>query len=250
MLGRPMPENILLKVRGVVAGYARGPNILNGVDLTVKAGQVQCIIGPNGAGKSTLLKAIAGLLPARGGEILCDGQPIHGLRPDQVIRQGIYMVPQERALFPNMTVRENLRMGGYILNDKTLISSRIDEVMETFPILKERASQYARTLSGGEQQMLAMGRTLVLKPRVVMLDEPSLGLAPMIVRQMFDVIKLLRDRGMTVIVVEQNAIVGLENADWGCVLDLGKTMFEGPADGILNDPRIRELYLGKRAGAA
>ncbi len=240
----------LLEVRDVVAGYGRGPAILNGAEMTVEEGRTHCIIGPNGAGKSTLLKVVAGLLPARAGSVNFDGHAITGLRPDQVLRRGICLVPQERALFPDMSVRENLRMGGYILADKAELDSRIDEVLEAFPILRERSGQRAKSLSGGEQQMLTMGRTLVLRPRIVMLDEPSLGLAPRVVRQVFDIIRLLKDKGITVIIVEQNAVVGLSNADLGCVLDLGKTLFEGPADGILQDPRIRELYLGKRAGAA
>jgi ABC-type branched-subunit amino acid transport system ATPase component len=240
----------LLEARGVVAGYGRGPDILTGVNLTVASGQVQCIIGPNGAGKSTLLKVISGLLPARQGHITFNGKSIENLRPDQVLRHGICLVPQEGALFPDMSVRENLRMGGYIIDDKTELHKRIDEVLEMFPILKERSSQRAKSLSGGEQRMLALSRTLVVRPEIVMLDEPSLGLAPRIVRQMFEIIHLLRDRGLTIIVVEQNAIMGLKNANWGCVLDLGKNLFDGPARDILDDPRIRELYLGKKSQVA
>ena len=240
----------LLEVQEVVAGYGGGPDILKGVNLKVQPGQVQCIIGPNGAGKSTLLKAISGLLTPRQGKITFKGEEIQRLRPDQVLQEGICYVPQERALFARMTVRENLRMGGYILRDKELLEHRIEEVFEMFPILKERRSQKAGTLSGGQQQMLTMGRTLVLKPDIIMLDEPSLGLAPKIVVQIFDIVRLFIESGMTVILVEQNARKGLEFADWGCVLDLGQTMFDGPADSILNDPRIQELYLGKRQSAA
>ena len=240
----------LLEVKDVVVGYGSGPSILKGVNLTLQPGQVQCIIGPNGAGKSTLLKAISGLLPPREGTIIFKGHEINGLRPDQVLQQGICFVPQERALFPNMTVRENLRMGGYVMRDRTLLEKRIEEVFELFPILKERSSQKAGKLSGGQQQMLAMGRTMVLKPDIVMLDEPSLGLAPKIVEQVFSVIHVFVENGMTVLLVEQNARRGLEYADWGCVLDLGKTMFDGPADSILDDPRIQELYLGKRKSKA
>ncbi|ADZ69471.1 ABC transporter ATP-binding protein [Polymorphum gilvum] len=243
-----MPE--LLEVRGVVAGYGRGPAILNGASLTVKPGQVQCIIGPNGAGKSTLLKAIVGLLPLRQGEVLLEGERIDGLRPDQVLRKGICFVPQERALFPKMSVRENLRMGGYVLSDQKLLDQRIEEVLEQFPILRERAHQHAGTMSGGQQQMLAMARTLLVKPKIVMLDEPSLGLAPQIVEQMFEIMHMLSRSGMTVILVEQNAIVGLKNSTWGTVLDLGTTLFEGPAADVLTDPRIQELYLGKTRTAA
>jgi ABC-type branched-subunit amino acid transport system ATPase component len=235
----------LLEVKDVVAGYGGGPSILKGVNLTVEPGQVQCIIGPNGAGKSTLLKTISGLLHPREGKIIFKGEEIQGLRPDQVLQEGICFVPQERALFPNMTVRENLRMGGYILRDKQLLEHRVEEVFERFPILKERRNQKAGTLSGGQQQMLTMGRTLVLKPDIVMLDEPSLGLAPKIVEQLFGILSLFIESGMTLILVEQNARKGLEYSDWGCVLDLGKTMFDGPAGSILTDPRIQELYLGK-----
>jgi len=235
----------LLEVREVVAGYGGGPSILKGVNLKVQPGQVQCIIGPNGAGKSTLLKTIAGLLKPREGKIIFKGEEIQRLRPDQVLQEGICLVPQERALFPHMTVRENLRMGGYILRDKQLLEQRIEEAFKNFPILRERHNQKAGTLSGGQQQMLAMGRTLVLKPNIVMLDEPSLGLAPKIVDQVFDIMSLFIENGMTIILVEQNARKGLAYSNWGCVLDLGKTMFDGPADSILSDPRIQELYLGK-----
>jgi branched-chain amino acid transport system ATP-binding protein len=242
-----MPE--LLKARGIVAGYGRGPDILNRATLTVRKGQSQCMIGPNGAGKSTLLRAITGLLPIRAGEILFKGERIDGLRPDQILRKGIAFVPQERALFPKMTVRENLRMGGYVLQDSRLLEHRIEEVLKQFSVLRERASQNAGTLSGGEQQMLAMARTQIVEPDIVMLDEPSLGLAPRIVRQMFEIIDMLCERGRTVVFVEQNAVVGLRHADWAAVLDLGRTLFEGPADQVLRDPRIQELYLGKMAAA-
>jgi branched-chain amino acid transport system ATP-binding protein len=242
-----MPE--LLEARAIIAGYGRGPDILNGASLTVRKGQSQCMIGPNGAGKSTLLKAITGLLPIRAGEILFKGEPIDGLRPDQILRKGIAFVPQERALFPKMTVRENLRMGGYVLQDSRLLEHRIEEVLKQFPVLRERAHQNAGTLSGGEQQMLAMARTQIVEPDIVILDEPSLGLAPRIVRQMFEIIDMLCEHGMTVIFVEQNAVMGLRHAEWAAVLDLGRTLFEGPAAQVLGDPRIQELYLGKAAAA-
>lgn len=242
-----MPE--LLEARGIVAGYGRGPDILNGATLTIRKGQPQCMIGPNGAGKSTLLKAITGLLPIRAGEILFKGERIDGLRPDQILRKGIAFVPQERALFPKMTVRENLRMGGYMLQDARELEDRIEEVLKQFPVLRDRSSQHAGTLSGGEQQMLAMARTQIVEPDIVMLDEPSLGLAPQIVRRMFEIIDMLCERGMTVVFVEQNAIMGLKHAQWAAVLDLGRTLFEGPASQVLGDPRIQELYLGKSAAA-
>jgi len=243
-----MPE--LLEVHDVVAGYGGGPAILDGTSITVREGQIQCIIGPNGAGKSTLLKTICGNLPIRSGEILFGGERIDGLQPHEILRKGICFVPQERALFPRMSVRENLRMGGYILKDRAELERRIDDVLERFPILRERAHQLASTMSGGQQQMLTMARTMIVRPKIVMLDEPSLGLAPKIVDQVYDIMKLLRDEGITILLIEQNALMGLKNADWGVVLDLGKTLFEGPAEEILADERIQELYLGRRSKAA
>ena len=239
----------LLEIEDVVAGYGYGPDILNGVTLRVEAGRSHCIIGPNGAGKSTLLKAIAGLLPIRKGRIRLKGEAIDGIRPDQILARGICFVTQERALFPKMTVRENLRMGGYVLRDQALLERRIGALLEQFPVLRERARQQAGTLSGGEQQMLALARAQILDPAVIMLDEPSLGLAPQVVDQIYQVIRGLGERGTTVLLVEQNAVVGLGNSDWGAVLDLGRTLFEGPAADILTDARIQELYLGKASYA-
>jgi branched-chain amino acid transport system ATP-binding protein len=243
-----MPD--ILTVRNVVAGYGNGPAIINGASITLRAGQIQCMIGPNGAGKSTMLKVISGVLPLRRGEILLRGESIVGLAPHEILRKGICYVPQERALFPRMSVRENLRMGGYVLRDRAELERRIDDVLGRFPILRERAGQLAGTLSGGQQQMLTMARTLIVRPAIVMLDEPSLGLAPMIVRQMFEIIGVLRAEGITVLLVEQNALMGLKYSDWGVVLDLGRTLFEGPADEILADPRVHELYLGRKSNAA
>jgi branched-chain amino acid transport system ATP-binding protein len=239
----------LLEVKGLNAGYGRGPAILNDTHLVVEAGRVQCLIGPNGAGKSTLLRAICGLLPPRSGEVWFKGRRIDGLPPHEVLKLGVSLIPQERALFPRMTVRENLRMGGFLIKDRQELERRIGDVLEQFPILKERAGQRAATLSGGQQQMLSMARALILRPVLIMLDEPSLGLAPMVVRQMYDIVRMLKERGMTILLVEQNAIVGLQNADHGCVLDLGCTLFEGPAKEVLADPRIQELYLGKAKAA-
>jgi branched-chain amino acid transport system ATP-binding protein len=241
--------SILLSVSNVVAGYNNGPDILRNISLDVEVGQTYCIIGPNGAGKSTLLKVISGLLKPRQGTVTFKGDVISNIRTDQILRMGLCFVPQDRSLFPDMTVRENLAMGGYVLADKSLIEMRIEEVYEMFPILKDRRWQSAKTLSGGQQQMLAIGRMLVLKPELIMLDEPSLGLAPMVSRQIFDSILMLKEAGITVILVEQNARLGLETADWGVVLDLGTNSFQGPATAILSDPRIQELYLGRRKPA-
>lgn len=236
----------LLQVTNITAGYGDGPAILDGARLTVEPGKVHCIIGPNGAGKSTLLKAICGMLTIRKGDVVFKGERLNGLRPDQILRKGICFVPQERALFPKMTVRENLRMGGYVLDDAKLRDRRIDEILERFPVLRERADQHAGTMSGGQQQTLAMARTLIVKPDIVMLDEPSLGLAPKVVQEMFDIMKMMSQEGVTVLLVEQNAMMGLKNSDWGVVLDLGRTLFEGAAEAVLADPRIQELYLGGR----
>lgn len=236
----------LLEIEDVVAGYGAGPDILTGITLSIEEGTSYCIVGPNGAGKSTLLRAIAGILKPRAGEVRLDGTRMNGSRPDQMLAAGVCFVPQDASLFPTMTVRENLVMGGYLLADRVLKRQRLEMVFETFPALAERKSQNAGTLSGGEQQMVTLGRSLMVEPRVVMIDEPSLGLAPMIADQIFEKIRGFRELGITVVLVEQNAVKGLESVDWGFVLDLGSKEFEGPADGILADPRIRELYLGKQ----
>jgi branched-chain amino acid transport system ATP-binding protein len=240
----------LLEIDDVVAGYGAGPDILNGLSLRIEQDRSYCIIGPNGAGKSTLLRVICGLLPTRRGRVTFQGAPLAGLRPDEVLRRGICFVPQDKSLFPDMTVEENVRMGGYILNDRKEVERRIEQAFATFPILRERRARPAKVLSGGEQQMLLLGRALVLEPRLIMLDEPSLGLAPRVARQIFDAMARLRRAGMTIVLVEQNARMGLEFADWGCVLDLGKAVFEGSSGSILEDPRIQELYLGRRHAGA
>ncbi|HEX2129858.1 MAG TPA: ABC transporter ATP-binding protein [Solirubrobacterales bacterium] len=237
----------LLELDEVRAGYGSGPDILNGITLSVGEGDTTCVIGPNGAGKSTMLRAIAGLLNVRAGEIRFDGRRIDGLRPDQVLGEGICFVPTDRSLFGEMTVRENLAMAGYSLDSRDLLNERVREVMEMFPVLAERSSDRARTLSGGQQQMAALARAWILRPRVLLVDEPSMGLAPQVSAQVFEVIRSFRDAGMTVVLVEQNARKGLECAQWGCVLDLGRKRFDGPADSILANPEIHELYLGRQA---
>jgi branched-chain amino acid transport system ATP-binding protein len=234
-----------LQIQEITAGYGVGPDILTGLSLNIEKGKSYCIIGPNGAGKSTLLRAICGLLHPRTGKIIHNGEDISNFRTDEILHRGICFVPQDFSLFPDMTVKENLRMGGYIMKDRKEVENRIEEIFDMFPILKEKSSDQAKTLSGGQQQMLAIGRSLILRPEVIMLDEPSLGLAPVIIKQIFDSITKLKDAGMTIIMVEQNAHKGLEFAEWGCVLDLGSNRFEGPSETILSDPRIQELYLGK-----
>lgn len=233
------------EIENVTAGYGVGPDILKGLSLSIEKGKSYCIIGPNGAGKSTLLRVLCGLLHPRSGKVVFKGEDISNLRTDEILHRGICFVPQDFSLFPDMTVKENLRMGGYIMEDRGEVERRIEEVFDMFSVLREKSSDMAKTLSGGQQQMLAIGRSLVLRPEVIMLDEPSLGLAPLIIQQIFESIDKLKDAGMTIIMVEQNAHKGLAFAEWGCVLDLGINRFEGPSDTILNDPRIQELYLGK-----
>jgi branched-chain amino acid transport system ATP-binding protein len=236
----------LLELVDVRAGYGTGPDILTDISLEVEEGRTYCIIGPNGAGKSTLLKTVAGLLPAREGHITFDGETIGGRRPDQVLSAGVCFVPQDRTIFPEMTVRENLVMGGFLLRDRKRVEGRLERIMGMFPILAERSSQLAQTMSGGEQQLLVMARALMIEPKLMMIDEPSLGLAPQISSQIFDIIRNLgSEMGITVLLIEQNVKKGLEVADWAFVLDLGTKRFEGAADTILADPRIRDLYLGK-----
>ncbi|MEE9420677.1 MAG: ABC transporter ATP-binding protein [Desulfatiglandaceae bacterium] len=235
-----------LEVENVTAGYGNGPDILKGLSLEIEQEKIYCLIGPNGAGKSTLLRAICGLLHPREGRVVFKGETINRLRTEEILRKGISFVPQDRSLFPDMSVKENLRMGGYILKNRRELKGRIEKVFRMFPVLRERSNQQAKTLSGGEQQMLATGRSLVLRPTVMMLDEPSLGLAPKVAKWIFKSINQLNNEGVTIILVEQNARKGLECADWGCVLDLGKNRFEGPAKKILDNPRIQELYLGRK----
>jgi branched-chain amino acid transport system ATP-binding protein len=239
----------LLELRDVTSGYGYGPDILNGISLSIEAGESYCIIGPNGAGKSTLLKTVAGLLRPRRGEILLDGAPLGGRRPDLVLGSGICYVPQDRSLFPEMSVRENLIMGAFLESDRSVVSGRMDRVFEMFPVLADRVGQRAGTMSGGEQQMLALGRALMIEPRMLMIDEPSLGLAPQVADQIFDIIRQLSELEITLVLVEQNVLKGLDCTNRAFLLDLGELRLEAPSDEILDDPRIRELYLGRQRTA-
>lgn len=238
----------LLELHSVRAGYGNGPDILTDVSIDVEAGGTYVVIGPNGAGKSTMLKVISGLLTPRDGEVVFDGRNIGGRRPDQILEAGICFVPQDRTVFPEMTVKENLIMGGFLLHDNAKVSERLETIMGMFPLLEERSPQLAQTMSGGEQQLLALARALMIEPKVMMVDEPSLGLAPQAAHQIFDVIKRLSaDLGVTILMVEQNVRMGLNLADHAFVLDLGTKRFEGPSKEIADDPRIRDLYLGAMA---
>jgi len=236
---------MILEIKDVVAGYLPDVNVLQGINIYVDAGELVCMIGPNGAGKSTVLRTISGLLNPSRGVITFDGKGIGGLRPDQILYQGIAHVPQGHSSFPEMTVQENLLMGAYILRNKSERARRMDKVYELFPILKERKNEKAGNFSGGQQKVLEMGRALMLEPKMILLDEPSLGLAPITAKQVFDTIKSLNEEmGMTVLMVEQNAKSGLAIADRAYVLELGIERLEGPASTLLNNPRVAELYLG------
>tara|TARA_B100000131_G_C18036369_1_gene580598 strand:- start:354 stop:1082 length:729 start_codon:yes stop_codon:yes gene_type:complete len=238
--------NTILKMKNVNAGYGNGPDILKGVNLTLNQKEIKCIIGPNGAGKSTVLRAIAGILIPRTGFVEFNGQKINGLEAFQIMRLGICFLPQDRAIFDTLNVYENLWMAGYTIKDKNDLKQRLEEVLETFPILKQRLNQYAGTMSGGEQQQLIFARAIILQPKVMLIDEPSLGLAPSIVEQAFQHIEKIASTGVSILLVEQNARRGLSSSHTGTVMDLGKVVFEKKAQDVLNDARIGELYLGKR----
>ncbi len=236
---------MFLQIDDINAGYRSGPDIINGLSLDIEEGRTYCVIGPNGAGKSTLLKVISGILSPRAGSISFLGEQVGGLRPDELLAKGICFVPQDPSLFPKMTVRQNLVMGGFLERDRNTVKQRTEEIFEQFPILAERANQAAGTLSGGQQQILLMGRALMIRPKLMMIDEPSLGLAPQAADHVFDTIAGLQARGITVLLVEQSVERGLNVSDWAFVLDLGQKRFEGPSGQILADPRIGELYMGK-----
>ena len=236
---------MILEIIDIVAGYLPDVDVLQGINIHVEQGELVCMIGPNGAGKSTVLRTISGLLNPSQGNIKFDGKEITGLRPDLVLHEGIAHVPQGHSSFPEMTVQENLLMGAYILRDRAERNRRMGKVYEMFPILKERKNEKAGNFSGGQQKILEMGRALMLEPKMILLDEPSLGLAPITSKQVFDTIKSLKNEmGMTVLMVEQNAKSGLAIADRAYVLELGIERLEGPAATLLSDPRVAELYLG------
>ena len=233
----------LLRVEVLVAGYGKAP-ILQGVSLLVSHGELVSVIGPNGAGKSTVFKTIVGFLRPTEGRVIFDGKEIMGLRPDQVLRRGLAYVPQGRIVFPQMTVLENLEMGAYIERDAQRIRRALEQVYALFPILGERRQQKAGTLSGGEQQMVAIGRALMTQPKLILLDEPSLGLAPRFVSLIFDKLVEMKRAGYTLMVVEQNAARALAVADRAYALELGQNRFEGSGEELLADPEVKRLYLG------
>jgi branched-chain amino acid transport system ATP-binding protein len=233
----------VLEVTGLHARYG-GVHALKGVSLSVGAGEIVALIGCNGAGKTTALMSISQVLRPAEGSVKFMGRELVGVPPHEVVAAGLSQVPEGRRIFPRLTVRENLEMGAFLVRDKALVGKRMEEAFVIFPILRERATQLGGTLSGGEQQMLAIARALMLEPKILLLDEPSLGLAPLIVVKIFEVIRALRDRGIPVLLVEQNAHMALRTADRAYVLETGEITREGPAGQLHDDPAIREAYLG------
>ena len=244
-----MATETLLSLDGVVAGYG-AMMVLHGTSFEVAARRITTIIGPNGAGKSTLFKAVFGLLPLAAGDIRFKGRSIIGLKPRALLDLGIAYMPQGRNLFPELTVRHNLELGGVTVRDRALLRRRMDEVMDRFPILRERAGEQASTFSGGEQKMLEIGRALLLAPELILVDEPSMGLAPKVTAQLFETLIELRQTGVTVLMVEQNARSALAISDDGIVHEQGRLALAGSADEILSDARIGALFLGGGLGSA
>lgn len=233
----------MLSIDSITAGYT-DENIIHDVSLHVDEGEIVTIIGPNGCGKSTLMKSVFGLTRMRGGRTLFKGQDITGMRPHDLVQLGISFVPQERNVFPTLTVKENLEMGAITLSDG--LEQRLKMVLELFPELSGRLDQRAGTLSGGEQKMLAVGRAMITKPSMLLLDEPSAALSPKIMSQLFAEIKDINARGVTILMVEQNARRALAISDRGYVLEMGRNRFEGPANGLLDNPEVCRLYLGRK----
>ena len=234
----------LLHLEQLQVSYG-GIRAVKGIDLEVKQGELVCLIGANGAGKTTTLRAVTGLVRAAGGRVLYDGQDITGLRVPEIARRGLALVPEGRGVFAQLTIEENLAMGAYSRNDRAGVAADVERAFSLFPRLKERRSQTAGTLSGGEQQMLAIARALMSRPRLLLLDEPSMGLAPLMVERIFEVVRTIAAEGVTLLLVEQNARLALETSHRGYVLEGGLVSIAGEARTLLGDPRIREAYLGE-----
>ena len=237
-----MKMSNILEIRDLVVSYG-GIEAVKGIDMDIEEGKIVTLIGANGAGKSTTMKTIAGLVKPKSASIRFDGQELVGKAPDQIVSLGITMVPEGRRVFPNLTVKENLRIGGYLRKDN--LTDDLNYVYSLFPRLKEREWQLAGTLSGGEQQMLAVGRSLMAKPKLIMMDEPSLGLAPLVVKGIFEIIRTINDSGITVLLNEQNANMALKTADWGYVMETGNITMQGTGMELYENEQIKEAYLGK-----
>ncbi len=234
----------MLEIKNLVVNYGV-ITALQGISLRVKQGDIVTLIGGNGAGKTTTLRAVSGLLKVRGGEVLYEGRDITNLPPHELVKLGIAHVPEGRMVFANLTVMENLRMGAYLLTDKAIIHRELEYVFDVFPRLKEREKQLAGTLSGGEQQMLAIGRALMSRPKFLMLDEPSLGIAPLLVQKIFEkIVQINRDHKITVLLVEQNANLALEVSSYGYVLETGRIILEDASAALRENPQVKSAYLG------
>ena len=233
----------LLEIKNLVVSYGF-ITALKGIDINVEKGQIVALLGSNGAGKTTTLKTISGVIKPQNGKIVLDGAEINGKAPYRVAKVGVTQSPEGRLLFPELTVEDNLRVGGYTIKSKAELNSNFERVYNLFPILRERKKQMANTLSGGEQQMVAIGRALMSSPKILLLDEPSLGLAPLIIEEIFKAFKKINEEGTTILIVEQNALQTLKIADYAYVLELGKISMQGPADELIKDPRLVEAYLG------
>ncbi|HWK70505.1 MAG TPA: ABC transporter ATP-binding protein [Burkholderiaceae bacterium] len=240
--------NDLLEIRQLEVAYG-GIRAVRGMDLRVERGELVSLIGANGAGKSTTLRAICGLVPIAGGDILYEGKSIAGSPSYMLVREGLVMVPEGRGIFGQLTIEENLTMGGYSRKDPDGVKKDTEHVFELFPRLAERRRQSAGTLSGGEQQMLAMGRAMISRPRLLLLDEPSMGLAPLMVEKIFEVVRTIASEGVTILLIEQNAKLALETSSRGYVMESGRVILEGPSDQLLDDPKVRAAYLGEEEAA-
>ena len=234
----------MLEVKDLSVKYGE-IQALRGVSLQVDAGKIIAVVGANGAGKSTLMMTLGGLLKPASGTLLLDGKP-YPVKPYEVLAQGICLVPERRRLYANLTVRENLLMGAFLRKDKPGIAADMEKMYELFPVMKERISQYAGTLSGGEQQMVAIARGLMSRPRLLLLDEPSLGLAPILMNTVFETIREIKAAGTTILLAEQNAFQALEMADQAFVLETGRIILSGTGEALMNDPLVRQAYLGIR----
>ncbi|ARP86238.1 ABC transporter ATP-binding protein [Bordetella genomosp. 9] len=238
----------LLELRALEVAYG-GIRAVRGVNLVVNEGELVCLIGANGAGKSSTLRAICGLVPVAGGEVRYRGAPIQGRRPHELVRDGLIMVPEGRGIFGQLTIEENLAMGAYVRRDAEGVRADMDRVFEQFPRLAERRKQAAGTLSGGEQQMVALGRAMIARPKLLLLDEPSMGLAPLMVEKVFEVVRAIAAEGVTILLIEQNARLALEHSKRGYVMESGELTLSGDARSLLHDPKVRAAYLGELEAA-